>query len=213
MQKLVSLVGGLALAFSVQAQAGTATLVNGGFEADWTSASLVGQDGDVIFNYAPTGVDMAWSFDGATGVVITKTGLTTPAEGDQFAFIQGHTSSLLSQVFNVAATGSAEVSFMYGLRPGYASGQQLQVYIDGTLLSTLSTAVGWTSGNVSLGLLTAGAHTIGFGGTGYQGLDTTVYLDNVAVNISAVPEPTSALMLSLGLGGLLLATRRRQTRA
>jgi hypothetical protein len=213
MQKLVSLAGFLALAFTVQAQAATATLVNGGFEASWSAVDHVGEDGDVIFNYVPTGLGMGWTFDGATGVVTPKTGLTTAAEGAQYAFIQGQTAGLLSQVFSVTDAGNADLSFLYGLRPGYATGQQLEVYLDGTLLSTLSTSVGWTSGNLSLGFLATGFHTIGFGGTGFEGMDTTVYLDKVAINISAVPEPTSALMLSLGLGGLLVAQRRRQSNA
>lgn len=214
MKKLVSLAGFVALAFTVQAQAATATLVNGGFEASWSAVDHIGEDGDVIFNYVPTGLGMGWTFDGATGVVTPKTGLTSPAEGAQYAFIQGQTAGLLSQTFNVTDAGNADLSFLYGLRPDYATGQGLEVYLDGNLLTTLSTQVGWKSEVISLGLLSAGTHTIGFGGTGngatdINAADTTVYLDKVAVNISAVPEPSSALMLSLGLGGLLLARRRQ----
>lgn len=37
-------------------------------------------------------------------------------------------------------------------------------------------------------------------------------LDNVSLVLTAVPEPSSALMLSLGLGGLLLASRAKRRR-
>jgi len=37
-------------------------------------------------------------------------------------------------------------------------------------------------------------------------------LDNVSLVLTAVPEPSSALMLSLGLGGLLLAGRAKRRR-
>ncbi|RFP11297.1 PEP-CTERM sorting domain-containing protein [Duganella sp. BJB475] len=37
-------------------------------------------------------------------------------------------------------------------------------------------------------------------------------IDNVSLVLSAVPEPSSALMLSLGLGGLLLAGRAKRRR-
>jgi len=39
-----------------------------------------------------------------------------------------------------------------------------------------------------------------------------IELDNVSLVMTAVPEPSSALMLSLGLGGLLLAGRAKRRR-
>lgn len=210
MRKLVSVASFIAMALmAAESQAAAVTLVNDGFEASWSATSLVGEDGNVIFNYSPTGINLGWVFGTGTGVVTPKTGLAAAAEGSQYAFLQGETG-LLSQTFSLAQAGSADLSFLYGLRPFYANGQSLEVYVDNLLVDTLSTQVGWQTGNLSLGVLSAGSHTISFSGSGFSGLDTTVYLDKVAINVSAVPEPSSALMLSLGLGGLLLAQRRRQ---
>ena len=58
MKKLVSLAGFVALAFTVQAQAATATLVNGGFEASWSAVDHIGEDGDVIFIDAGTTTEL-----------------------------------------------------------------------------------------------------------------------------------------------------------
>lgn len=214
MRKSIFVAGFLTLSLAaVNVQAATATLINDGFEASWNSTISSGQDGNVRFNYQPTGANIGWTFEAGTGVVNPRTSNVSAAEGSQYAFLQ-MASGKISQTFNVAQNSVADLSFFYGLRPYYAAGQQLQVYLDNQLVNTFTAAntapLTWTSASFSLGTLAAGSHTLAFAGTGNQGLDTTMFLDKVAVNVSAVPEPTSALMLSLGLGGLLLATRRRQ---
>ncbi|MGQ2965556.1 PEP-CTERM sorting domain-containing protein [Methylophilus sp.] len=202
----VSVASFLVLAFAaVNAQAAAVTLINDGFEASWTGTTLVGSDGNWTFNYGTTGPNVGWTFGAGTGVATSN--FLAAQEGSQYAFLQTATG-FLSQTFNVSQAGNADLSFFYGLRPNYAAGQALEVYLNGDLLTTLSTQTGWTNGNLSLGFLNAGNNTIAFKGTGGLGGDTTVFLDRVAVNITNVPEPTSALMLSLGLGGLLLARRR-----
>jgi hypothetical protein len=207
----VSVASFLVLAFAaVNAQAAAVTLINDGFEASWTGTTLVGSDGNWTFNYEPTGPSVGWSFGIGTGVATSN--FLAAQEGTQYAFLQTSTG-FLSQTFNVGVAGNADLSFLYGLRPNYAAGQELEVYLNGSLFTTLTTQTGWNNGNLSLGFLNAGNNTIAFKGTGVLGGgDTTVFLDKVAVNVSSVPEPTSALMLSLGLGGLLLA-RRRNTNA
>lgn len=210
MRKLISVSSFLALAFAaMNAQAAAVSLINDGFEAPWDTTSFVGQDNDFFFNYSPTGSNLGWTFGVNTGVVTTKTSLVPAPEGDHYAFLQ-FASGLISQTFNVSQSGNADLSFLYGLRPLYESGQALNVYLDGNLVNTFSTQTGWNTGTLSLGFLSAGNHIIGFAGTGnINAGDTTVFLDKVAINVSSVPEPTSALMLSLGLGGLLLARRRQ----
>lgn len=206
----VSVASFLVLAFAaVNAQAAAVTLINDGFEASWTATTLVGSDGNWTFNYEPTGPNVGWNFGIGTGVATSS--LVTAQEGSQYAFLQT-TTGLLSQTFNVAQAGNADLSFFYGLRPNYAAGQELEVYVNGNFLTKLTTQTGWTNSVLSLGFLSAGSNSIAFKGTGGLGGDTTVFLDRVAVSVSNVPEPTSALMLSLGLGGLLLA-RRRNTNA
>lgn len=203
----VSVASFLVLAFAaVNAQAAAVTLINDGFEAGWDATTLVGSDGNYTFNYEPVGPNVGWTFGAGTGVATSS--FLPAQEGSQYAFLQT-TTGLLSQTFNVSQAGNADLSFLYGLRPNYAAGQGLEVYVNGGLVTTLSTQIGWNNGNLSLGFLSAGSHSIAFKGTGNGvGGDTTVFLDKVAINVSAVPEPTSALMLSLGLGGLLLARRR-----
>ena len=214
MRTFISVAGCLSLVLAAaNAQAAVVTLVNDGFEAAWTATSSVGQDSNVRFNYKPTGTNMGWTFGAGTGVVNPLTANVAAAEGRQYAFLQ-NASGQISQTFNLAQDGLADVSFLYGLRPYYGAGQQLQVFLDNQLVSTLSAAnvapLSWSSANLTLGTLAAGNHTLAFAGTGFAGsADTTMFLDKVAVNVTAVPEPSSALMLSLGLGGLLLARRRQ----
>ncbi|HSI44887.1 MAG TPA: PEP-CTERM sorting domain-containing protein [Methylophilus sp.] len=205
----VSVASFLVLAFAaVNAQAAAVTLINDGFEASWTGTTLVGSDGNYTFNYEPTGPNVGWTFGTGTGVATSS--FLPAQEGSQYAFLQNATGPL-SQQFNVSQSGNFDLSFQYALRPGYASGQVLQVSLsdsNGVLANTtFSTQQNvWVAGNLSLGVLNAGNYTISFAGVTGNAGDTTVFLDSVAV--SAVPEPTSALMLSLGLGGLLLARRR-----
>lgn len=216
MRKMISMTGFLALALAaMSAQAAAVTVVNSGFEASWSAVSTQGADGSVVFNYQPTGANMGWTFGSDTGVVNPQTSQVAAAEGAQYAFLQME-SGFLSQTFTVAQAGQGDLSFLFGLRPNYAPGQQLEVYLDNTLLSTFSmkpsASLNWQTAGMTLNFLSAGTHTLAFKGTGIPGGgDTTVFLDQVAVNVnvSAVPEPSSALMLSLGLGGLLLARRRQ----
>lgn len=207
---------------SIGVQAAQPSLINDGFEANWTSYGAVGSDGHVTFVYRPAGPDLGWTFKGGGGVAASYDALTA-YEGQRFGLLQlgnpadlfGASGASFSQSFSLDADSTVDLSFALALRPGYRSGQQVAVALDGQIVHTFATASGWHVQNLALGNLAAGTHVLGFAGTATYAAygDTTAYIDAVRLGATPVPPPVPepdgwALMLA-GLGVTGLIARRR----
>lgn len=208
-----------ALICATAAQAAPVALANAGFESAWTSVGLVGSDGNVTFNYRPGGPDMGWSFHGGAGVAGSYAWLTA-YDGSRFGLLQlgdptdpfGANGTYFSQSFSLAADSNVDLGFALALRPGYNAGQKVAVAVDGNIVDTLAaTSTTWTFKSLSLGSLSAGAHTLGFAGLAdYASYgDTTAFIDAVRLNAAPVPEAETYALMLAGLGLVGFATRRR----
>ena len=184
-------------------QAAPVQLQNAGFEADWTAAG-VGSDGQVTFNYGPTGPDVGWTFAGGGGVAASYNVLTA-YEGRRFGLLQ--LSGSISQAFSLDAVSDVTLDFALSLRPGYNAGQSVRILVDGVAVGDVSAGnvAGWRDITLDLGTLQAGVHELMFAGlASYAEFgDTTAYLDAVRLDSappSDVPEPASLALASLALG-------------
>lgn len=222
-----SLMLAVGLVAGTQVQAAPVTLVNAGFEANWTSQLSAGSDGYVTFNYAPAGPNVGWAFNPGSGVAASY-GALTAYQGSRFALLQlgnpadpfGASGNRISQSFILDAASDVDLSFAMALRPGYQPGQSVAVALDGQVLTSFTATPGWSVKNLALGSLTAGSHVLSFAGTAAYATygDTTAYLDAVQLNAvttpvsvaSSVPEPESYVLLLAGLGLLGFSARRRR---
>ena len=181
--------------------AATPVLVNGSFETNTVGGG-----------YAYGNVAAGWNIDSVAAVSANGTAWNgTAQDGNAFAALQNVSS--ISQTF--ANTSAADYSFAFSLalRPGYNPGQAVSVSLDGSLLGQYDvTSTGWTSFSVNALNIAAGSHTLSFGGTNpTKAFDTTAFLDNVSMSVSAVPEPGTYAMLLAGLGLLGFVARRRKS--
>lgn len=178
----------------------SSVLLNGSFE-----------DTTVGTGYAYGNVASDWSFTGGSGVSSNSTAWHgTASDGTHFAFLQSVAS--ISQSFNSGALSNDLLTFDLALRPGYASGQTVQILFDGQLITSISPLLtSWQSFSYALSSVAAGSHTLSFKGLGYNGLDTTAFLDNVSLTPSAVPLPATLPLMLSGLGVFGVAMRRRKT--
>ncbi|WP_373988842.1 PEP-CTERM sorting domain-containing protein [Duganella sp. BuS-21] len=161
--------------------------------------------------YAYGNVAADWSFTGGGAVSHNYTawnGVT--ASGDYFAVLQNIAS--ISQTFSSDAAGVFSISFDMALRSGYYAGQVVGVTLDGNDLGSFAaTSTGWNSFASASVTLGAGSHTLSFSGLNPTNqYDTSAFIDNVGLTVSAVPEPASYGMLMAGLGLVGLVARRRK---
>jgi hypothetical protein len=219
---VLSLILCTGLAAGLQAQAAPVSLINAGFEANWTAQNLVGSDGHATFYYVPTGPNVGWTFNrgayGGSGIGASYDAIAA-YEGSRFGLLQlgnpadpfGTTGSFISQTFMLDAAANVDLSFAMALRPGYPSGQSIAVALDGQVLSTFAATSGWSVKTLALGPLTSGAHVLGFAGTAAYAShgDTTAFLDAVQLNAVPVPEPETYALMLAGLGLVGFAARRR----
>jgi methionine-rich copper-binding protein CopC len=191
-------------------------LVNTGFEANWSGVGSVGTDGYVTFVYSPTGTAMGWTFGAGTGASGTYS-LLTASEGSRFAFLQNGTD-LLSQTFTLADSQQLTLNFDLALRGGYSTGQVVRVSVDGHDLGDFAALqTTWTQESLSLGILAAGDHTLGFRGVNPgNAVDTTAFIDSVSLTGTAatltggaVPEPQSLALALTALAGVAALRRRK----
>lgn len=161
-----------------------------------------------------------WTYQGGAGLVDTSQGSnawygsSAPAGygGNQFAFLQGGSGSILSQTFTSAAAGMATVSWLEGARPYFGStngDQTYKVYLNGMEIGEFSTLSGQSFGLESAaGLLVVGDNVLSF--VGQTNADKTAFFDNVSV--TAVPEPATWAMMILGFVGIGVVGYRRKAK-
>ncbi|MYM23277.1 PEP-CTERM sorting domain-containing protein [Duganella sp. FT135W] len=173
-----------------------------------TNASF--EDNTVGNGYAYGNVASGWSFTGGGAVSHNYTawnGVT--ASGDYFAVLQ--TAASISQTFTSDVGGVYSINFDMALRSGYNAGQVVSVTLDGNNLGTFPAAsTAWGNFSTSSITLGAGAHTLSFQGLTQDHGDTSAFIDNVSLNVSAVPEPATYGMLMAGLGLVGFVARRRK---
>lgn len=156
------------------------TVANSGFETP-----DVGANDFWAFRYNPPIVSgtQAWNFQGYSGVTGNNSGFTASnpqaPEGKQVAFIQMNTS-VMSQTLTVATAGSYQLTVLAAQRGNYnQSEQQVQVYLDSTLLGTIVPHSTFYQSFTLPFTATAGSHQLIFKGTATN--DSTVFLDRVTI--------------------------------
>jgi hypothetical protein len=165
----------------------------------------------------PSTVD-DWTYNAGTGLINTNVGSnpwyggTSPSgfDGKQYAFVQGGSTSTLSQTFFSSGGGLTTIEWLEGSRPNFGSydgNQSYQVFLNNLLLGTFSTLSGQNFELESVnGTLIAGVNTLEFRGFTAEG-DHTAFIDNVSV--SAVPELSTWGMMLLGFAGIGFVAYRR----
>ena len=200
------------------AQASTNLVANSGFD---------GTTGDYVYNGVPDSVttfyggsvptlagtvaDWSGSFvsitssSGPWNTPSSLSGFDAATQGDYIAGIQA--DGTLTQDVTLAA-GHYTLSWTTANR---GADQTYSVFFGGTQLDkvTTTTSAGWTTETVSFETL--GGSDLSFvGDTSFGERDATSFIDNVSLGVSAVPEPTSMLMMTIATLGLLAWRRRSQ---
>lgn len=211
-------------------QACAALALVGAMASAHADATLISEGFDNVANLPSSG----WTILNLS----TPTGLTSPwVQGDQtiFSALSGASNSYISSNYNNAGAGGNLASWL--ITPVFSTATDVVVtfwakadiqdgYFDqltfglldaagnptSLVLDTTVTVTGqWTQ--YSLNLASLGAGTSGRFAIEYVGaadLANYVGVDNLSV--TAVPEPASLALASLGLVGLVAVRRRRQVR-
>jgi hypothetical protein len=213
-------------AAAMAAQATPANLVsNGALDSSYTGGSYTynGVPASVATNYCcgvPTTPGTVSGWDGSFVSIASGSGpWNTPSSlahfdaATQGGFVAGiQADGVLEQTFTNLAAGSYLLSWVdanRGADQHYAvsfTGDSVD-YFGSTAFSTTNSA-GWKVEQLVF-TTTGGAGVLSFtGGTIFGQSDSTSLIDNV--QLSAVPEPASLLMMSLATLGLLAWRRRSQ---
>jgi len=183
----------------------TAPFQTGFTVADWTFGPSDTTIGDVIGLTGPAGLGGYTGFDGNVAAVFEGTGFI---EQSVLGFAAtSYTVSFLAQGREDAGLGPQPIEvFLGGTQLTFSA---LPNTTPGTLLTPLTTGglVTYTSDPVAV---SAGANTLRFQGTEAfgGGVDLTTVID--LVSVTAIPEPSSVmLMLVASLGMVGFARRRR----
>lgn len=193
------------------------TLENASFETNNLGGSS--------YNYVNTGLTATgWDFTGSTGIARDGSawGAST-GSGSYYAFIQDATPnapqntgsiSSISQSFSLSSAANLSFSFDLAQRFHTSGGNQtIFVSLDGNTLGSFSpimtTANSWQSFSLAANAISAGSHVLSFTGNNTNTGDSTVFLDNIALSVSAVPEPSGIAMLLAGVGMIGAMARRR----
>lgn len=141
------------------------------------------------YTYNPTGA--GWTFSGDAGVAGNSSAFllgNLPApQGTQVAFLQQ--TGTISQSVTGWQAGTYELSFSAATRKFYNhGGQNFQVLIDNTVVGTFApSSLSWLTFTTSAFTVTAGTHTITFKGLDTNGGDNTAFIDNVQLQLAAIP--------------------------
>lgn len=225
--KLVKIVASLlAAGFSAGAYAGSPPLFSEGFD-DVPALAAAGWvfTNDSTFTNASTSAKEPW-FQGNEGIFAAQAGAASSYAGANFNSTNATDGVidnwLISPELSVGAgsslsfyTRASDVGFLDLLEVRFSSGADTAVSGFTTLLGTVgSTSVAsypvgdWIA--VTLTLPTAVSGRFAFHYSVPNALDAS-YIGIDSVTVSAVPEPTSALLLGLGL--VAVAATERRTRA
>ena len=198
-----------------------AQISNGSFET-----SNVASNG---YRYASDNIGLAdsvanvvaspWAFVGGSGV-IANDGPTSSntawgsaaSSGSSYAFLQNIGS--ISQTFTSSSAADYTFSFDLGLRGSQQGGTQtVSVLLDGQTVWSGSPTSNWSSYSGSIPGVASGTHLLTFAGTNLnKASDTTAFVDNVSMTVTAVPAPETYAMLMAGLGLMASVSRRRMNK-
>ena len=160
-----------------------------------------------------------WNFQGGSGISGSGSAFTSgnpnAPEGSQVAFLQDTGS--FSQTLSGFSAGLYSFSFDAAQRGNYGGPQDFEVSLGNTVLGVygpgLSTS--YQSFTTAPTIIDGGSRTLTFTGLNTAGGDDTAFIDSVAVSPAAVPEASTTvslgLLLTLGLGGLIIAAKRRKS--
>jgi len=170
------------------------------------------------FRYNPAGA--SWDFPGnnaGTGIASNGSGFTAanpPApEGTNVAFIQGATS-FTDVFYDFDVTRQYTLSFAEANRAGIGGLNDFEVLLDGRVIFAQHFAAGTSYTNVTSPTFRPvdagndGAFILQFRGINSLTGDRTVFVDNIQFALLPIPEPATASLALLGLGGLMLRRRR-----
>lgn len=208
----------LASAVFVSGVASAAPLVNESFESQNLSESYVGflySDAGLnqSLGYGPVGVSApGWSFSGQSGLSYSNTLWGgTAQDGNVFGFLRNEGGEI-SQTFTDVA-GDYAFSFNLAQRTSWRVGglQTLSVLFDGASIWSGTPGDTWSTYSFSASNVAAGNHTLSLRGTNLSAApDTSVFVDNVRLTVSAVPEPESYALVLVGLAMIGAVARRRK---
>jgi hypothetical protein len=213
-----SVIIGLAVCFAAgSAQADL--LTNGGFESPVVTPG--GEYQPITINTTVT--TAGWTWTNLSGVIngsVSGGGFNGPDlpagyVGAQYAYLQSNTNidpntSSLSQTFTLTAASDVTITWLAAGRPNLGIGFDGNTTYDVTAGSlsfsgTTTTASDFVAESLS-GVLAAGTYTLTFLNNAPTG-DHTMYLDNVVVSASDVPEPASLSVLAFGVAALVRSRR------
>jgi hypothetical protein len=118
---------------------------------------------------------------------------------------------LITPAFSTAASGTVTFWAKADIQPGFSDQIVYGIYSSGAFVAptTVTLSGTWTLYTINFAAAGAGSNTRF--AIDYTGLaDTSNYIGVDTVTVTAVPEPTAALMLAAGLAGLAVARRRAQ---
>jgi len=203
-------------AAAVAAQASPVNLVsNGSFDGTTSDYIYNGTPASVAIYYGsvPTQAGTVAGWDGSFVSITSSSGpwftpsslpgFNAAAQGGYIAGVQA--DATLDQALTLAA-GTYTLTWLTANR---GADQTYSVLFNGEQIDqlTTTTSAGWTTESVTF--TTGGGTGLSFvGDTSFGQRDATSLIDNVSV--TAVPEPTSLLMMAFATLGLLAWRRRTQ---